>query len=269
MNNFLLFIFRFLLAKPPSRNLVAPTVKLKDSKKGKTALVLGNGPSIDYLKTDILKNYVDDIYCVNEFYDLRIASEIKCNNYVLSDPLSFATPDFSLPESLLDFLRKNDAELFLPHWSASAFYDLTKENSIYYFDDRERFWLNRKISPVKPRNYASVTLYKALSIACYRGYSTIYVLGLDNTEFLSYVGTHENITFHNSESYGGQSSVKEAVSMKDVFHSGMAGRMQSYAHLFGDLNKFKEFNIINLDQSSLTDTFPKIELSHDLSVSRR
>ena len=47
--------------------------------------------------------------------------------------------------------------------------------------------------------------------------------------------------------------------MSFVFESGISGRMQSYAHLFGDLNKFPSDKIINLDSRSLTDAFPKIE----------
>jgi len=113
-----------------------------------------------------------------------------------------------------------------------------------------------------------VTLYKALAIACYQGYSTIYVLGMDNTEFISYEGSHNNVIYHNLNTYGVQTHSTPPMSMQGVFHSGMAGRMQSYSHLFGDLEKFKKHNIVNLDQTSLTDVFPKIETSHELSVKR-
>ena len=268
LNNFLLFLFRFILVKPPSKVLINPTRKLKDSKLGKTALVLGNGPSIDSIDIAALPIYVDDIYCVNEFYKLEISKELKCNNYVLSDPLSFTDKDFALPDNFVDQLNQNDARLFAPHWSAKAFPNLFLNSKLFYFDDRERTWFNRKISPTKPRNYTSVTLYKALAIACYQGYSTIYVLGMDNTEFISYEGSHNNTIYHNLNTYGIQSSSTPPISMQEVFHSGMAGRMQSYSHLFGDLKKFRKYNIVNLDQKSLTDIFPKIETGHELSVKR-
>ena len=269
LNNSLLFLFRFILVKRPSRKLIKPTLNLKNTKIGKTALILGNGPSVDSLNMDAVKVFIDDVYCVNEFFNLKISKKIKWNNYVLSDPMSFSDKNFSLPEEFTDLLQKNGRRLFLPHWSAKAYPDLFSGMNVVYFDDRERTWFNRKISPARPRNYTSVTLYKALAIACYQGYSTIYILGLDNTEFLSYEGSHENVVYHNLNTYGAQSSSRQSLSMRDVFHSGMAGRMQSYSHLFGDLFKFKVFNIVNLDQSSLTDAFPKIEPDHELSVPRK
>ena len=266
LNNFLLFLFRFILTKQPPKNLINPTRKLKNSKLGKTALVLGNGPSIDSLNVTSLSRHVDDIYCINEFYKLEISRELKCNNYVLSDPMNFADKDFVLPANFVELLSQNGARLFVPHWSAKLFPNFLSSLELFYFDDRERIWCNRKISPVRPRNYRSVTLYKALALACYQGYSTIYVLGLDNTEFNSYQGSHSNIIYHNLGTYGAQISPSVPISMEGVFHSGMAGRMQSYSHLFGDLKKFSRYNIINLDQSSLTDIFPKVDIDHELSV---
>ena len=268
LNNFLLFLFMFILVKRPSHDLIKPTSRLKNTKIGKTALVLGNGPSVDYVNVDVVEKFVDDIYCVNEFFNLKIAEELKCNNYILSDPMSFSEESETSPKEFLTLLAQNGGRVFLPHWSGRVFPGFFSGINPYYFDDRERIWFNRTISPARPRNYTSVTLYKALAIACYQGYSTIYVLGLDNTEFYSYEGSHDNVVYHNQKTYGAQSKTQKSFSMQGVFQSGMAGRMQSYSHLFGDLKKFKNFNIINLDQGSLTDVFPKIDIGHDLSVSR-
>lgn len=132
VNNLLLTVFRFILVKPPSKKVIAPIRELRNSRNGKTALVLGNGPSIDSINAEILKKYVDDVYCVNEFYDLHMASAVKCNNYVLSDPMSFGTKDFALPERLIELLKSNDADLFLPHWSENAFRELKQERPIYF-----------------------------------------------------------------------------------------------------------------------------------------
>lgn len=266
LNNLLRLVFGYLLARRPSKKLFEPLVELRDSQRGKTALILGNGPSVSLLNSEKLQEYVDDIYCVNEFYDLQISDSIACTNYVLSDPRSLIDDFGKLPSGLAKFLSCNQVRLFLPHWSEELVKGLIN-NDVYFFDDRERTFLNRSTSPTRPRNYASVTLYKALAIACFQGYSTIYVLGLDNTEFYSYSGSSDNSILHNGKSYGAGKSEIKPVSMSGIFVSGMAGRMQSYAHLFGDLTKFKNFNIINLHQYSLTDAFPKIAESHPLSVS--
>jgi hypothetical protein len=267
LNNLLLFLFMFILAKRPSRDLIEPTSKLKNTKIGKTALVLGNGPSVDDVNINAVEKFVDDIYCVNDFFNLEIAKELKCNNYILSDPMSFSDETETSPKEFLTLFTQSGGRVFLPHWSSRVFPTFFSGIRPFYFDDRERIWFNRKISPVKPRNYTSVTLYKALAIACYQGYSIIYVLGLDNTEFKSYEGSHDNVIYHNQKTYGAQSKFHKPLSMQGVFQSGMAGRMQSYSHLFGDLKKFKNCNIVNLDQRSLTDVFPKIDVAHELSVS--
>jgi hypothetical protein len=45
----------------------------------------------------------------------------------------------------------------------------------------------------------------------------------------------------------------------DEFKYGMAGRMESYALLFGDLFKFDRTKFIMLDKNSLIDAFEKLE----------
>jgi hypothetical protein len=84
---------------------------------------------------------------------------------------------------------------------------------------------------------------------------------------LNYRGTPENLI----QDVGGATANRKTElkssfisEFEKEFTSGMAGRMQSYAHLFGDLRKFKSFNITNLDPYSLTDAFPKV-LNHPLA----
>ena len=124
-----------------------------------------------------------------------------------------------------------------------------------------RTFFSRNILPIKPRGYTSVTLYKALSVACYMGYSEIYVLGLDNTEFYSYYGNLNNTLGVNAATYAKKKidALDSSNTSPSPFVSGIAGRMQSYAHLFGDLRLFSKHKIFNLDANSLTDAFMKIE----------
>jgi hypothetical protein len=91
-------------------------------------------------------------------------------------------------------------------------------------------------------------------------YDKIYILGIDNTNFYNYRGTPDNrivdIGLNTAESIDGSRSTFIS-EFETEFTSGIAGRMQSYSHLFGDLQKFPRDKIINLDRHSLIDVFPK------------
>ena len=246
IQQFLRFL-AFLKTPAPSADLLATMSSIKNTKNGMTALVIGNGPSQELLIAEKVNQYFDDVFVVNDFHKMPAANEIKAAYYGLSDPISFRK---EIPEiaqdlvSLENYAEKTGCAFLLPHLKEIEFSHLS--NMKYFFDDRELIFL-KKISPMKPRPYTSVTLYKVLSVAVHLGYSNIYIIGLDNTEFYNYRGDISNHLYN------------QAADMSLVFESGIAGRMQSYAHLFGDLNKFPTDKIINLDPKSLTDAFPKIE----------
>jgi hypothetical protein len=246
IQQFLRFL-AFLKTPAPSADLLATMSSIKNTKNGMTALVIGNGPSQELLIAEKVNQYFDDVFVVNDFHKMPAAKEIKAAYYGLSDPISFRK---EIPEiaqdlvSLENYAEKTGCAFLLPHLKEIEFSHLS--NMKYFFDDRELIFL-KKISPMKPRPYTSVTLYKVLSVAMHLGYSNIYIIGLDNTEFYNYRGDISNHLYN------------QAADMSLVFESGIAGRMQSYAHLFGDLSKFPTDKIINLDPKSLTDAFPKIE----------
>jgi hypothetical protein len=179
--NFLNFVFNYCLVTPPRRNNLSALRSMKDSCLGKRALVLGNGPSIDLLRHENIEGYVDGIFAVNHFYRSNAASLVVPNYYVLSDPKSFEDTEISMGSAFIRYLQENRVQLFVPYKVKNQTFEQSAIPTASY-DDRQRFLFNRNSSPVKPRNFASVTLYKAINIALYLGYSEIYVLGLDNTE---------------------------------------------------------------------------------------
>jgi hypothetical protein len=263
--NFLGFLFNYILAKPPKYGDLRALKSKKNSQVGKKALILGNGPSIDLLNIKVAKEYFDCFFAVNHFYKTRVSKEIIPTHYVLSDPKSFETSELGINSQFLNFIKKSKIEIYVPHYAkkTSAVFS---SDSLFVFDDRQRFIFNKRVLPVKPRNYASVTLYKAISIALYLGFDEVCIIGLDNTEFLSYKGTPNNKVLHTGKSYGASKTDQYPSYEMEMFPSGLAGRMQSYAHLFGDLSKFPKGRLFNLDLNSLTDTVDKVDPNHPLSV---
>ena len=260
ISNFLQFL-GFLKTPRPQTGALNELRMLKNSKTGRTALVLASGPSADGLNYEFLERFVDDVLVINGFNKLKIAEKVKPVFYGLSDPAHLK--DLSGKQAierqeLLSYVKKVGATLFLPHYAYKnpAF---SKFKSLF-FDDRELTFFNNSINPTKPRGYGSTTIYKMLALACFLNYDKIYILGIDNTNFYNYRGTPDNrivdIGLNTAESIDGSRSTFIS-EFETEFTSGIAGRMQSYSHLFGDLQKFPRDKIINLDRHSLIDVFPK------------
>ena len=251
----------FFRRRGPSDKLLAATKNLGRSKYGKTALVLGSGPSLNSLNSSIAREYFDDVFVVNNYYLHEIAKELVPDYYALSDPNHFVDDKTNAVHddaSLYRYLIENNITLLLSHFYRKK--EINSGISTLFFDDREWRGLRKNISPIRPRSYGSFTLYKALALACHFGYETIYVLGLDNTEFKSYIGSIDNKIYVNNDSHYAKSSVElRTTNSPEGFTSGMAGQMQSYALQFADLQLFRNFNIINLDAKSLVDAFEKVE----------
>lgn len=239
---------------------------MKDSKIGKVALVLGNGKSLEKLNTAEIHKYVDDIFVVNDFFKTKISSKVKPNFYCLSDPASFSDVKFNTGNQGSHFSRYlNDLKitLLLPH---NANYE--GSHAVLKFNDLESpFYSSKNINPIKPRGYTSVTLYKALAVACYLNYDKIFILGLDNTEFQGYSSNKYNhvIATPIYASFDLEHSQDLGSRHMDVLISGISGRMTSYGRLFSDLRKFPIEKIENLDEFSLTDAFPKLQ-EHPLII---
>lgn len=251
----------FLRDQKPSKLALQELSKFQFYGKGKSALVLGNGPSLGKLIPDNYSDYFDEIFVVNGFHNLEVSEQIKPTFYCLSDPIHQSELDGEKSQEgvrLYKYLSENpNCIRLLPHsWKSK---DLTLPNVTLYFDDREQSLFSKNISPLRPRAFGSVTLYKALAVACFMEFDEIFILGFDNTEFLGYRGNLNNETEFEETVYApikrGRTYTGKYV---QPFAYGMAGRMQSYAHLFGDLTLFRSCPIKNLDPNSLTDTFRKI-----------
>ncbi len=257
----------FVRTPAPAKDCMKSMKCMQGSKSTKTALVLGAGPSADLLITSRVPEFIDDIFVINGFNHLTISGEVTPSYYGLSDPAHFGpleNKQLDERNEILDYVKKCNATLILPH---TAFGSKVFENhDKLFFDDRELTFFNNSISPIRPRGYGSTTIYKMLAAACYFGYQRIYLLGVDNTNFLNYVGRVDNkLTDLGQNTANRKTPFKSSLiqEYEQEFTSGIAGRMQSYAHLFGDLMKFPSSQIVNLHKKSLIDAFPKLD-SHPL-----
>lgn len=241
------------------------TRKLKGSKAGKQALVLANGPSVGKLDPAKIKRLQQagafEVFAVNSYISSPLADIVTPDYYLLSDPAFFNPTKYPhLTERLtndINLLTKRDVTCFVPleHYNAAPF------KHKFGFYDRGNLFLN-KITITGPRCFVSMTAYKALAAACYMGYSQIYICGFDNDYFLNLVVDDNNdmyyIDRHFYDKTGGQPS-----KVRDAHAHSVGELLYSHHFLFKDLERFKSYPIINLNQQGLVDCFPK---HHSLDI---
>lgn len=260
LHNFIKHL-NYFRRRGPSMSLLKKTKELKNSKTDKIALVLGNGPSLKKIDYGFISRNVDDIFVVNDFYLTSLVGHITPNYYVFSDPASFFETNDGHRHSkvdLLAYLEKIKPKLILSHFARKSFF--TDSFEVLYFDDREWNFFSKNISPLRPRCYSSITSMKALAFACFMGYKQIYILGFDNTEFFGYRSDRDNRLWLDTKStYSSKEEEKSKLLDMSGFVSGIAGRLQSYAHAYGDFKLFHHSNIVNLDSDSLITYFKKYE----------
>lgn len=250
------------------------------SKRGKSVFVFGNGPSLKILsaaKIDSLLTSGDfDLLCVNhfpfsKFFDLL--SRGSGISLLLSDPHSFSNSNSARLKVILGNLNHNKlAELYAPSWIkrylrkgqpkyASVFQEIVATNKVLYFNDMQGSGVfSRSITPLKPRSYISMSVFKALAIAGYLGYEKIYICGVDNTYAKLLGNDFLNRIFRTDVHFDNTAYTQS--SSRDYFwaQSGvdMSGALMESASLFLDLKKkFGLLPVINLDPHSLTDGFIK------------
>ena len=251
-------LFRFLLQPRFTKNKMQ-TEALQGSRKGQTALVIGNGPSCKKINFNKVNSDSPDVWVVNDFYKLDPDNLLKVTHYVLSDSDYFNPEEDgnnSRLSNVIDYISLKSAFLVVPHWACGnrQVEDLPR-GRVVYFDDRELSAWSKNIYPNKPRGYLGLTLYKALGFALFLGYQEIFVIGMDNSEFLKYSSDKDNrLLLLGNHAYKDQAVPRD---FSDHYLDGLAGALMHYAHALGDLNKFRG-PIFNLDSESLTTAFTKI-----------
>lgn len=254
----------------PNRIVLKNSSRLFGSKKGKSAFVFANGPSMNILDPNKIKEYCQkgyEVFAVNSYINSNFGAIVTPNYYVLSDPAHFGVSLNLLSDNRkkevaedLDKIKNLGVELFVP----AQFYHRVAGINKYPFCDSENLFSKNVSDILKPRGYVSMTAYKALSIACYLGYDKIYICGFDNNYFKSLVVDSENNLYYMNEHFNEcEKSLKVLHKIRKDEGENIGELLYNHHLLFKSLDKFCKESIINLDTNSLVDCFSK---KHDLLV---
>lgn len=237
----------------------------KNTMSGRTALVIGNGPSalkINPQRVAELRAEGLDVWVTNSYFSSTLSESLRGDYLVLTDPRWF---DESLSEmypiqrqEILDswkHIRKYRPKLLVPEYCKV---DISGVDAFYM--SAKTPLLRRNYSDItKPLSVRPLTGTKAIIAAQYFGYSKIWICGIDNSRFLTLRVDRENSVFQESCHFFDQqlsaSGRSEGRTMK--LSKTIGQQLFEVADAFRDFHRINTGSIYNLDVNSLIDAFPK------------
>lgn len=240
------------------RHHLGKTWRLKNTFIQKRALVIGNGPSQGQLTVKHLEAFREEggqTFCVNYWPENSRLAAHTPNWMVFSDPATF-TAETTSSQNLYAYLSRNSSiKIAAPVSFLHEFKRLKLQNEVYTFIDTElSLWSS--ISPLLPRGYLSMTLYKALAWSLHMGFKKIGVIGMDNT-YPRNTYNDQNNRVCNLETHAG---ADDYLSDQSSFYLNVAALLDDLTRLFLHLDYFPQDSVVNLDPYSLTDRFRKVNL---------
>lgn len=230
-----------------------------------TALVLAAGPSVQYLDASVVKRLQLegrlDVFAVNQFPLSPLAHSLEPVYLVMSDPFT------SRVNELMDTLRLRPPRALLVPEDQVPTYSTLPCEVVPFNDLAAAGSLSKNINPERPRSYASLTAYKALALAVYRGYHEIYILGFDYSYVRNVRVASDNSIYEWAPHFDGYPTPGQPAEGTKQQSPNVGMHLLRYGGELLDLFRFTRAPIGNLDADSLTDAFPKIAQS-PLLVSR-
>jgi len=265
------WFFKYMQTLIYRRKALRRTREVRQTRAGREALVIGNGPSAAKLDWEIVvaeQKKGLEVFAIN-YFPLSEASEICTPNYmVLSDPIT--KPNVvanSRTHELWEKLRQiPGTTLVVPvSWFPLIQTDSELFMRTMYFDDSGLEGWTKNISPTRARGYLPLTAYKALAFANYLGFQQINMIGIDNSMFRTVAVDIENRLIQ----YPNHFFVKGAATtdVSSAYPTGINDYFRDMSLCFGSLaSHFVSLPIVNLDGESLVDCFPKDGSSHLLKI---
>lgn len=247
-------------------------LKLRGVYKNNTALVLGNGPSQELISTNELQEFIKNggkLFVVNYWFLNKKIRNIVPNFLVLSDSRVVTRNNNKFfkknNDQLKKYIRKNkDMKIICPIRMEKQIQKIIRPDRIICFCNSELNNFTSNIKPIFPRGYLSMTVYKAIAMAVWFSFKKIFVLGVDNTYPKNIYVDIDN-QLYNHEIHAGKTFKETSLVNISEQYSSMSDFLYETSLLFRDAHKLNvNNNVMNLDEHSLTDAFPKIKYYKDI-----
>lgn len=245
---------------------------LKGSQEGKDCIVIANGPSAAKLNISEICHRIKakdlDVISINNFLDSELAKKISPRFLILSDPFHSPKENPSIFSQINNqVLREPNCQLIVPRgWISKSSEDLVARNIITFQDKGLEGWTNN-IKPYRARGYMSLTAFKALAIAKFLGYKTIYIIGLDLSLYKS-ISVSTNLRLIQGLNYLDGTGPDKSFDYSEMYPGGLADYFYDLSKQHYELKKyFGKLPIINLDRESSIICFSKTNIDNPLITS--
>lgn len=158
--------------------IIGKTMELRGICHGKTCFVIGNGPSLCAKDLNVLKEKQIDTFGVNQIFKIFSQTDWRPDYYVVAD--YFAVKNFE------EYNRYINGKKFINVEYAKIVPGFHTDNAYYFMENYNMLLLSHLAKPsvseyIYDLSSGGTTLFTALQLAFYLGYSKIYLLGVDNS----------------------------------------------------------------------------------------
>ena len=235
--------------------------RARNRHQDRTALVLGNGPSVRRLNPHRVARAIAedeiDVIAVNYFPLSDLYPKVSPRYLVLSDPVTQPNSVSPKTKKLYEVIEADrKLTLITPHHWHGRFPELTCGDNCLHFNDRSLQGWTRNIDPTRSRGYLSMTAYKALALSIHFDYRQTLLLGIDNSWFQTVFSDSGNEVLQPNNHFFQQLS--EPIDITPMYPNGFTDFFYDLTLCFYDLRRcFGKERIIHMDPASLVDAFAK------------
>ncbi len=228
----MIYYFSYIKGYKSNKQLSDRILAFKDTKRGEKCFIIGTGPSLTAEDLDVLKaNNIDT------FGTHRIFTTFKKTDW---RPTYYVAQDYPLIENISEEIKDIDCKnKFLP----AAFIDIfgNKEEYNYfvlreYADSKKKIHFSKKADKYLFQGFT--VAYASIQLACFMGYSKIYLLGVDHN-YSAYMDKDGNVVSDDKikDYFGNENYENIALPRLDDSTRGYLR-----AKIYADENNIKIFN---------------------------
>lgn len=246
--------------------------KYENIYKGKRCFVLGNGPSLNSCRLEILTD--EKVFCVNEFVRHSKIDIVKPDFYIVADPVFFKLDENNPEENELVRKFKSlavinpELQFFVPATCKSmveryGWSDVLKMNYFqtgYYMSDDYK----RKIDFSRIVPSVQAVIQHAILLAIYMGFSEIYMLGTEQTNIFGNLKAYLNDVDISDYSFSLNESERRWKNKK-LTQDSLQTTLRGYARIFEIYDQIELLcerlgvKIYNCAKETMIQKIPKME----------
>lgn len=256
------------------RNILNDNKKFKNIHKGKRCFIIGNGPSLKKENMELIRDEI--VFTVNQIVKSNIYNQVHSNYHVVVDPIFFNFDkssnlgrerletfkkipyDKNIPKCIFPYSQKDSIE-------KSGLNKILNTHYIYtnlYMTD----CFNYTMDMTKNMPTANTVVQYAMFCAIYMGFSEIYLLGCDVTDFLLHFQNSEEKFNDDINNHAYKYTENDKKVIKENSAKSKEFILYNYARVFQVYRQLKyycekrQIKIVNLTNGGCLDVFEKDRL---------